>query len=392
MNYNKETTENGIIEVRSLYRYLQQLEDPRSRQGKRYELAILLLLILLAKMGGEQTPSGITDWIAFRRDILLRYLPELEQRCPCHMTYRRVLQQIIQPEQLEQLMSEFHQQSFQDEQDVVLTMDGKTIRGTIPKGETRGMHLLSVYSPKQGLVLVEAEVDHKQNEIVVAPQLLAQLDIRGKIILGDAMHTQRAISSQIVQAQADYVWIAKGNQARTRWAIERIFQPQINRLKQGLSLQDGYAWDQQAAKGHGRLEVRTIYTTTLLNEYLDWPQVAQVFRLERLVTHDLEQHSKTLHVVYGLTSLSPKKAHPKRLLSLIQQYWGIENGLHYRRDVTFQEDRTRMTLGYAGHNMAILNNFVIGLFASAGFSNFANAQRLFSAQPSQALQLLLGEC
>lgn len=392
MDYNKGIQESEIINVGSLYSYLQQLEDPRSRQGKRYDLASLLLMMILAKMGGEQTPSGITDWIANRRETLVHHIPELEKHCPCHMTYRRVLQSIADPEKLAALMSRYHQSCLREESEVILTMDGKTIRGTIPKGDTQGMHLLSVYVPEQGLVLVEATVDHKENEIVVAPQLLEQLQLQGKVVLGDAMHTQRAISSQIMKAEGDYVWIAKGNQGRTRWAIERMFQPQMARLKHGLTLQEGYAMASQVSKGHGRLEKRTIYSTTLLNEYLDWPHVAQVFRLERLVYHDPEKQRSTLHVVYGLTSLPPDRAEPDRLLSLVRQYWGIENGLHYRRDVTFHEDRTTMTLGNAGHTMAILNNFIIGLLSRAGFSNHARAQRLFSAKPISALNLILGEC
>lgn len=167
MDYNKEAQEN-LIDVKSLYNYLQQLEDPRSKQGRRYELDSLLLLILLAKMGGEQPPSGITDWIVYRRTELEQHFPELAHRSPCHMTYRRVLQRIVKPEELEQLISDFHQFRLQEDREVILTMDGKTIRGTIPKGETRGLHLLAVYEPKQGLVLLEAQVDHKENEIVVA--------------------------------------------------------------------------------------------------------------------------------------------------------------------------------------------------------------------------------
>lgn len=388
MNYNKEGQES-LIDVKSLYHYLQELEDPRSKQGRRYELASLLLMIILAKMGGEQTPSGITDWIMYRREKLEQHFPELARRSPCHMTYRRVLQKIVKPEELEQLMSDFHQFRLQEDREVILTIDGKTIRGTIPKGETRGLHLLAVYEPNQGLVLLEAQVDHKENEIVVAPQLLERLKIKGKIVLGDAMHTQRAISSQIVKAESDYLWIVKGNQARTNWAIERIFRPQMSRLKSKLPLHADFKRAVQVSKGHGRLEKRTIYTTTLLNDYLNWPQVAQVFRLERLVYHDPEQQRKTQHVVYGLTSLSPQKAEPRKLLSLVRHYWGIENGLHYRRDVTFHEDRTRMTLGNTAHNMAILNNFIIGLFSFAGFSNHAKTQRLFSAKPLLALDLLL---
>ena len=126
MDYNKEAQER-LIDVKSLYHYLQQLEDPRSKQGRRYELASLLLLIILAKMGGEQTPSGITDWILYRREKLEQHFPELALRSPCHMTYRRVLQRIVKPEELEQLMSDLHQYRLQEDREVILTIDGKTI-------------------------------------------------------------------------------------------------------------------------------------------------------------------------------------------------------------------------------------------------------------------------
>jgi hypothetical protein len=116
--------------------------------------------------------------------------------------------------------------------------------------------------------------------------------------------------------------------------------------------------------------------------------VAQVFRIERIVYHPHLQ-GQTREVVYGLTSLSPDKANPAKILALFREYWKIESGLHYRRDVTLREDATRLTVGSAGHNMAILNNLVIGLCLSIGFDNLAQARRFFSAQPKAALDLLI---
>jgi hypothetical protein len=129
-------------------------------------------------------------------------------------------------------------------------------------------------------------------------------------------------------------------------------------------------------KGHGRIEKRTILVSSELNEYLDWPYVGQVFRIEREIWHE-RYHGWRREVVY-----------PKKLLQLHREYWGIENGLHYRRDVTLHEDATRLTQGNAGPNMAILNNLTIGLCLMNGFSNLAKARRLFSAKPDQALALL----
>ena len=102
-----------------------------------------------------------------------------------------------------------------------------------------------------------------------------------------------------------------------------------------------------------------------------------------------DQKGKTHEIVYGLTDLSPQKASPARLLTLTRDYWGIENGLHYRRDVTLHEDATRLTVSQAGHNMAILNNLVLGLCLHCNFNNLAQARRHFCARPDQALTLIL---
>lgn len=303
------------------------------------------------------------------------------------MTYRRVLQLIVSPNELERLLSEYHQSCLKTGTELVFSLDGKTVRGTIPSGESRGTHLLSLYVPGQGLVLMEAKVDQKENEIVVAPDILKQVSLEGAIVLADAMHTQRETSRQVLQAGGDYVWMVKGNQARTLWAIQKLFVHEACNLKNGAPLSKDIRTAKTVNKGHGRREKRTLWASTELNDYLDWPGVAQVFRIERLVWHE-KHHGYTRQVVYGLTSLSPTRTSPKKLLALSRQYWNIETGLHYRRDVTLKEDATRLTLGNAGHTMAILNNVVIGLCLQNGFQNLAQARRLFCARPELALNLL----
>jgi predicted transposase YbfD/YdcC len=235
---------------------------------------------------------------------------------------------------------------------------------------------------------VQAQVDHKENEIVVAPQVLRQINLCGSIIIGDAMHTQREVSRQIVAAGGHFLWFVKGNQSHTLWAIEKLFIQEVCNLRQGVPLSTEVQKFSRVSKGHGRLETRTLMASTLLNDYLDWPHVAQVFRLERTVWHN-RYKGKTCEIVYGLTDLSPQQANPARLLTLIRDYWGIENGLHYRRDVTLREDATRLTVSQAGHNMAILNNLVLGLCLHHNLNNLAQARRHFSAQPNQALKLIL---
>jgi predicted transposase YbfD/YdcC len=389
LSYAQEVDENGLVfDMGSLYEFFMRVEDVRSSKGKRYRLVTLLVLMLVAKLGGEDKPSGITDWVAERKEQLVALKILKQAEVPCHMTYRRVLQDIVDAQEFDGLISQYHQQRLKEEQEILLTMDGKTLRGTIPFGELRGTHLLTVYVPKQGLVLVQAQVDHKENEIVVAPQVLGQVNLCGAIIVGDAMHTQREASRQVVEAGGHFLWFVKGNQSRTLWAIEKLFIHEVCNLHLGAPLSKEMQRSSWVSKGHGRLETRTLMASTLLNDYLDWPHVAQVFRLERTVWHN-RYKGKTCEIVYGLTDLSPQQASPARLLALSREYWGIENGLHYRRDVTLHEDATRLTVGQAGHNMAILNNLVLGLCLHCNLNNLAQARRRFCARPDQALKLIL---
>jgi len=384
---HQEISEAGLIyDLGSLYDYFTQVYDPRDDRGKRYDLAELLVVMFLAKMAGQQNPSQIADWVAHRVDELIEKKVLKRDKAPSHMTYRRVSQTIVDVEQMEKLVQAYQQSSLVAEEGMVLSIDGKTVRGTILRGETRGVHLLAVYVPGQGLVLAQAAVGEKENEIKQAPQVLEQVPLNGAIVVGDAMQTQREISRQIVQAGGDFIWKVKGNQARTEWAIEKLFVQEVCQLQKGQPLSSHCQQAQTVNKGHGRIEKRVLLTSTLLNDYLDWPGVAQVFRLETLIEFSYGKHTR--QIVYGMTSLPPKKANPDRLLTLNRQYWGIESGLHYRRDVTLREDATRFSVGEAGHFMAILNNLVIHLALDHGKGNLAKALRRFDAKPAEALKLI----
>jgi predicted transposase YbfD/YdcC len=109
-------------------------------------------------------------------------------------------------------------------------------------------------------------------------------------------------------------------------------------------------------KGHGRIEKRTIRLTTVLTKTQQWKGLKQGFELTRERT---EKGKTTVEVVYGITSLSRQRADAERLLELTRDHWGIENGSHYRRDVTLGEDASRIRKGTAPQVMAAMRNTVI---------------------------------
>jgi len=103
-----------------------------------------------------------------------------------------------------------------------------------------------------------------------------------------------------------------------------------------------------------------------------------------------------LTIQYGITSLIPQRADASQLLTFKRNHWGIENGLHWVRDVTFDEDRSVLRVGRTHHLMATLRNLAISLLRITGHRQIASARRLLAAQPDRALALvtepmLLGE-
>lgn len=117
-----------------------------------------------------------------------------------------------------------------------------------------------------------------------------------------------------------------------------------------------------------------------------WPHLEQVYwvRRERTV-----KAKTTVEVGYGIASLGPKEADAQRLLSLNREYWGIENGLHWVRDVTFGEDRSQVRSEAAPQVCAGLRNLGIALLRRSGATNIAATLRTFSARPRAAVALVL---
>lgn len=376
-----------VFDVTSLYAHLSLLEDHRKTRGKRYPLALVLILLVLAKLCGQDTPFAIAEWTKLRCRELVHILRLSRQTVPCDNTYRRVLRGAVDMAELEGVVGRYLSTTLDQSQSMLIVMDGKTLRGTIPQGTSQGVHLLAAYVPAEGVVLMQLAVDGKENEIVAAPQLLEVLDLRHKVVRGDALHTQRELSLQIVQAGGDYVWEVKGNQPNLLADIREVFDPMPTAAGWGQAPRD-LRRAEKANSGHGRLEKRTLTASRFLNEYSDWPGLAQVFKLEREAVIQSTGEVRR-EITYGITSLSPEEASPSRLLEFMRDYWDIENGLHYRRDKTLGEDATRMTHWIQAEAVAILNNLVIALVRRQGRKNLAAARRYYDARITEALQLLL---
>jgi predicted transposase YbfD/YdcC len=366
--------------LQALSTRLATLEDLRDPRGVRYPLAPLLALAVCAKLAGHSRLEAIAHWSRLRAPELAQLFALPRTTMPHQRTWSRIFGHAVDVQALEQVLGTFFQELHTTSEvpgrgSLILAVDGKTLRGTIPLGHTHGVHLVAAYLPDSGVVLAQLAVDDKANEIVAVPKVLAQLDLTGMVVVGDAMQTQRALSTAIVEAGGDYLWFVKENQSSLRAEIEQVFTP-LPTLPGTSEPPSDVTVARQLDKQHGRLEERIISVSSLLQDYSDWPYLAQVFKLERYVTDGLGRTS--YEVRYGVTSLPATVADAGRLLRVARSEWGIENGLHYRRDVSLQEDAGHLRRGTGPHVMAALTNTVIGLLYQHGERNLPAMQRCFA--------------
>jgi predicted transposase YbfD/YdcC len=375
-----------VFDFGMILRQFQTLADTRKRRGVRYPLAVLLTIAVMAKLAGYSGARAIADWATLRAELLAE-LFDLPRPCMPHLTtWTRVFGHAVVLEAFEQVVAQIsapaHTAEVPTRGSHQVCLDGKTLRGTIPLGRTSGVHLLAAYHADQGVVLAQMAVDAKANEIVVAPQVLEQLDLTGVVVSGDAMFAQRRLSTQIVEAGGDYFWWVKENQSSLLTDLELLFTDEYTCAGWSAPPVD-FTTATTIEKGHGRLEQRVLTASSLLADYQNWPYLVQAVKVERTRTTKL----KTTHeVAYGITSLPAAEADAARLLALGRRHWQIENGLHYRRDVTLQEDASQVRRGQAPQVLAALNNVVCGLCGRAGIDNLAAVQRICARRIDQWLE------
>ncbi len=229
--------------------------------------------------------------------------------------------------------------------------------------------------PKRG-VSTGASDGERAGELAVAPALLAALPLAGRLVTGDALYCQAALCRQIRQQAGDSLVTVKANQPELLWALHTLFAAP----PPGEAFASAVTWDQ-----HGdRVERRQVWASTALNEYLDWPGVRQVLRVERRCLRQGQWHRE---VRYLITSLGPEVA-ATMLLEHVRGHWRIENRLHWVRDVSMGEDACRVRSGSAPQVLAALRNTVIALARDAGWTNVAQALRHYAWQPGAALAVL----
>jgi predicted transposase YbfD/YdcC len=374
---------------------LQDIADPRNRRGQSYEWQYLLIIVASAVLAGQRSVRGMAQWATEQAPELIANLQPQRQRVPSAATLHRLLTK-VPIELLESRMSAYSTQidqddagtgSIQTKQGEALrgqSVDGKTLCGASQHGEV--VHLVSLVRHESGIALAQERVESKIDERKAARHMLNPTRLLHTVTTTDALYTQTKQAEQILEGGGHYLMVVKRNQPSLYQAIELAFAalPPIN-------AEEAAFWRLQTHittnKAHGRLERRTLQSTTALNDYLEWPGVAQVLR--RTCQRTIVKTGKTTtHLRFAVTSL------PRSLVSLAQvellwrRHWTIENQLHYVRDVSFGEDRCQVHTGHAAQALAALRNGILALLRYEGWPSPPTAFRHFSLNVQHALRLL----
>ena len=207
---------------------------------------------------------------------------------------------------------------------------------------------------KVGTIRVDNETEKQTNEIKIAAPLLAPLDIEGVIITADALLTQGEFARHLVEdRQAHYHFTVKGNQKTLLRDLQDYFGHHCKDKPDAC----------ETHSGHGRIETRKIWTTTRLNEYLEFPYVAQSFVIERAVIHK-KTGKVSCEIAYGITSQAAYDATAIDLLRTNRNHWCIENSCHYILDWVYDEDRCRVRAQHGPENISRIRRFAIGVIKS----------------------------
>jgi predicted transposase YbfD/YdcC len=377
----------------SLAAAFAHVPDPRRAASVVYPLPAILALAVTAILANHLSVLAMAEWGARQDAAALAALGFPAARTPCQSTLQRLFRQLDGHVLAARLSACFGPSAVPAASATAtqgVAVDGKAQRGRLRFADGGGpVHALSAFCHDAGIVLahepIAAGSDKAEAELTVAPALLARIAWPGRVLTGDALFCQRSLCQQVLAAGGHYLVLVKENQGTLHGDLQLLFDPPASFPTAPLT-------DCRVARtlesGHGRRgERRELIASTDLGDYLDWPGVQQVFRLER-TWHEQGQAKRALH--YGITSLAPTEADAARLLALRRGHWGIENRLHRCKDVNFGEDASLIHTGQGPTVMAVLRDAAVSLLHYAGVQRVASRLRTHSQFPERALALVLG--
>jgi predicted transposase YbfD/YdcC len=355
--------------------------DGRVGPGRDHPVAAVLALASAAVVAGMKGYAAITGWVA---DVPPAVLADLYLRCgaapappPSKTTIWRVLTD-ADPRALDAAVGTWLMnlagftapaaagldagEEAGSRALMQVRLDGKAIRGAKDADGNQVRLLAALIGPDAAasVVAAQAEVGKKTNEVPMAAVVLGQIDLAGKVVTADALHTVKATADHIHEHGGEFVLPVKENRRALFDALDALPWGQVPVAHTATD------------KGHGRITTRTIQVLPAPDD-LPFPHVSQVFLIERYVT-GLRGEPISAVAALGVASPKPEQADAAGLAGYVREQWSIES-LHWIRDTLYQEDKSTVRTRSGPRIMAALRNLAIGALHLAGRHDTTEATR-----------------
>lgn len=343
-------------EIGSIAKHFSRVKDPRIDRTKRHRLLDIIIIAICGVICGADSWVDIELFGKTKIDWLKTFL-RLPNGIPSHDTFGRVFA-ALNPEEFESSFMEWVQAINQLTQGQVIAIDGKQLRGSHDSGIGKNaIYMVSAWATENQLVLGQRKVDDKSNEITAIPKLLRLLEVKGCIVMVDAIGTQTKIAKAIIEQGGDYILAVKENQGHLYEDIHDLFADNQQFNYEGIP----HSYAKMVNKDHGRIEIRQCWTISdpeFLGNIRDlkrWEGIQTLVMIlsERRIEAEIEVQDR-----YFISSL---ESNAEKILRAKRSYWGIENRLHWVLDIAFNEDRSRVRKDNAPQNFAVLRHMALNL-------------------------------
>jgi predicted transposase YbfD/YdcC len=323
------------------------LKDPRTGNAGLHDLHELLFIALCTVLSGGQGATDMERFAAAKEPFLRGFL-KLENGLPSHDTFSRLFR-LLDPEQFRTVFQRFMAR-FSETVQGVIAIDGKVLRRSFDRASNKSaLHMVSAWGCEQQMVLGQIATDAKSNEITAVPKLLEMLSLKGTIVTVDALNCQREIAQKIIDQGGDYALALKRNQGTLHDDVVTYLNDPASKTVTAKPVVEG---------DHGRIETRTATISTdieWLQDNHQWPGLAAIGKVDRTRETKGKTTSETAYYLFS-APLSPERGN-----AVVRSHWGVENRLHWRLDVTMNEDQDRTRLDNGPHNLAVLRHMALNV-------------------------------
>lgn len=341
-----------VLSLDRIMELFEEIPDPRRPGGNiQHKLVDLLVIILLGVICGCETWIEIEDY-AHAKYEWLKTILELPGGVPSNDTYRRLMTRML-PQRLEEAYRQWVLPYVGGCIGKHIAIDGKTIctasnyrlsNEETPEGK---LHIISAWVREDGISLGQIKTDEKSNEITAIPKMLDTLDVKGAVVTIDAMGCQVDIAEKIIDREANYLLALKKNQLNLYESVEEYFKWARTEPIEKKQLKE-YSYEEHE---HGRHVYRTVEVcndVSWIETVREWKRLSSIVCVTRKGEREGRQTEETAYYI------SSREWEADEVAKHIQGHWTIENNLHWSLDAAFNEDSSKIHLGYSAENLPVI--------------------------------------